>query len=538
VGDRVDAVIVGAGAAGSVLTNRLASAGFRVVCIERGDWPDRTTILGATPEAELAWLQRWNPDPKVRRGVGDYDVSGASPVMPVLWNGVGGSMVQWAAMWHPLLPSDFRVKSLDGVADDWPWSWSDLRPFYERAARDMGVSGLGGDPAYPEMAPPPNPPLPIGALGTAAARGIAALGWHWWPGSNAIASRKYRNLEPCQLRGTCITGCPENAKATPGSVFWPDALRDGAKLITRAVVVDVPLDARGRATGVVYVDDRGQHHLQEADLVILAGNAVGTAHLLLTSTSARYPDGLANSSGQVGRNLMQHPYISIQAVLDEPLESWKGPFGESIYSLEFAETDSHRGFVRGAKWMAVPSQGPFAAFSNTDLFASQLDDVIGDAAHARVREEFGHSFVWGIQADDLPRPENQVTLDPDLKDPQGRPSPRIEYTIDENTLSILEFNTQRAVEAAEASGATRVSVSGVWPGGIGHVLGTARMGNDPDSSVVNPLGQSHDVPNLYIADSSLFVTGGSMNPGATIIALAHLVADAIISRTPAPEIQR
>lgn len=524
--DAVDLVVVGSGPSGAVLTMRAAQAGLSVVCLEQGEWQDRSQLLSGQPEAELGWLERFNPDPNVRLAPTDYPiVNGGADIMPVMANGVGGSMLQWAGMWHPLLPSDFRVRTLDGVAEDWPIDFNHLAPYYERATTEMGVSGLGGDPAHPELAPPPNPPLPIGLNGYAVARGLTKLGWHWWPGSNALASRKYRHLEPCQLRGVCILGCPENAKAMPGNVYWPLAKEAGARLITQARVSQVELDEHGRACGVVYFDGDGTERRVRAGAVVLAANAVGTARILLMSTSARFPDGLANRSGLVGRNLMQHPYATIAASFPDRLDAWKGPFGEGIYSLEFAETDPANGFVRGTKWMTSPGQGPFAAYQE----ATAGVPVRELRTHELVDTIFDRSVVLGIQCDDLPEEHNLVDLDPQVTDGHGLPAPRVVYKLSENSRRMIEFNLARAEEALLASGATRISTIELWPTGIGHVLGTARMGTNPETSVVGVDGQAHDVPNLYVVDTSVFVTGGAMNPGATTIALAHHFADRMLA---------
>ena len=274
----------------------LAAAGFEVVCLEQGDWTGPADYMSDRPEAELAWVERWNPDPNVRRAPADYPLTGEADVRPVMYNGVGGGLVQWAAMWQPLLASDFRVRTLDGVADDWPIGWSDLVVPYGRVAREMSVSGLGGDPALPELEPYPNPPIPIGRIGLAAARGMDRLGWHWWPGANAIASRRHRSLQACQRRGTCMLGCPENAKATPSLTHWPAALAAGARLVTGARVAQIPLDERGRARGVgVLWTVTGWSGSQPAQVVILAANAVGTARLLLLSASPRF----SGRSGQL-----------------------------------------------------------------------------------------------------------------------------------------------------------------------------------------------------------------------------------------------
>ena len=531
-------VIVGSGASGAVAARRLATAGFEVVCLEQGDWVNPADYMSDRPEVELAWVQRWSPDPNVRRGAADYPLTGEAEVRPVMYNGVGGGLVQWAAMWQPLLASDFRVRTLDGVADDWPIGWSDLAAPYNRVARDMSVSGLGGDPALPEMDPYPNPPVPIGRIGVAAARGMDRLGWHWWPGSNAIASRRHGPLQACQRRGTCMLGCPENAKATPSLTHWPQALAAGARLLSGARAVRIPLDERGRARGVVYLDRHGVERLQQAQVVILAANAVGTARLLLLSASPRFPDGLANSSGLVGRRLMQHPYRTVTAVCEDPLDSWQGPWGQSIYSLEFAETAPEHDFVRGTKWMVMPHGGPmFAVAEYQEAHRGEgFDAVWGPTFHRAAAEVLGHSFTWGIQAEDLPEDHNRVLLDPDVCDSSGVPAARIQYRVSENTRRMLDFNVARAVEAAEAAGAVSILVRDIWPTGIGHVLGTTRMGDDPGRSVVDRWCRAHDVANLYVIDGGVFVTGGSANPTATIMANALRVADRMIEQRCSQEV--
>ncbi len=537
-GDQSHVVIVGAGASGSVAATRLATAGFDVVCLEQGDWAGPADYLSDQPEAELAWVERWNPDPNARRRPADYPVTGEADVRPVMYNGVGGGLVQWAAMWQPLLASDFWVRTLDGVADDWPIGWSDLAEPYARVAHDMSVSGLGGDPALPDMDPYPNPPIPIGKIGHVAAEGMDRLGWHWWPGSNAIASRRHGSLQPCQRRGTCMVGCPENAKATPSLTHWPSALAAGARLVTGARATQIPVDEQGRARGVVYLDTEGVECFQPAQVVMLAANAVGTARLLLLSASPRFPDGLANSSGLVGRRLMQHPYRTVTAVCEEPLDSWQGPWGQSIYSLEFAETCPDRDFVRGAKWMVMPHGGPMFAVAEYQEHhrLEGFDAIWGANFHRAATEVFGHAFTWGIQAEDLPEEHNRVVLDPEVCDPSGLPAARIEYRVSENTRRMLDFNVARAVEAAEAAGAVSTYVSDIWPTGIGHVLGTTRMGDDPESSVVDRRCRTHDVHNLYVIDGGVFVTGGSANPTATIMANALRVTERLIEARASQEV--
>jgi choline dehydrogenase-like flavoprotein len=537
--DVADVLIVGAGAGGSVAAATLAKAGMRVVCLEQGGHVASETLLSDTPEAELGWAERWSPDPMARRLAADYPVNGPdADVRAVMFNGVGGSMISWAGMWHPLMPSDFRVRTLDGVADDWPLDFDALKPYYERVSVDMGVSGLPGDPCSPQLDVEFMPPLPIGRVGRVAARGMNSLGWHWWPGTNAIASRERPGLHRCRLWGTCMIGCPEGAKAHPGLTYWPRALDAGAELVTGARVRQLPLDSGGRVRGAIWIDRRGESHLQRAAVTLLAGNAVGTARMLLLSTSSRFPDGLANRSGVVGRRLMQHPYATVTGFVDEPLEGWKGPWGQNGYSLEFYPSDPARGFVRGTKWNLMPVGGPIF---HHDLFASNwvdrpFESTWGAAFHRNIRRVFGRGFTWGIQADDLPDESNRVTLDPSTPDSDGLPGARIHYRISENSRRMLDWNLARAREAMDASGASETFEIPLWRTGIGHVLGTTRMGLDPETSVVNEWGRAHDVPNLYVVDSSVFVTGGAVNPGATVLALSLRTAERLIAERRLQEV--
>jgi len=524
VSERADVLVIGAGAAGAVVSKRLAEAGCSVVCLEQGRWwsasefPDERSPW----EAELA--KPWNPDPNIRALPEDYpcEVSEAE-IRPLMFSAVGGSTIHYTAIWTRLVPSDFRVRTLDGVADDWPLTYDDLLPYYERVDRDMAVSGLGGDPAYPPGAPPPLPPHPIGEMGRKAVEGMNRLGWHWWPGTNAIASQPYGRLARCERRATCQSGCPSGAKASTDITHWPDAIAHGARLVTGARVREIVLDARGRARGAVYVDRAGAEHLQEASLVVLAGNGVGTPRLLLLSASSRFPDGLANSSGLVGRRLMLHPAASVLGVYEDELASWLGPAGQPVGSLEFYETDESRGFSRGAKWDLIPGFGPQLL-----LWRLPLDQTWGPAIHDSVRRMVGRSFDWFITMEDLPDEANGVTLDPTLTDGDGIPAPRISYRLGEQAKAGLEFNIARAVEAHEASGAIETIVSRMHADCGWHLLGTARIGDDPATSVCDPFGRTHDVPNLFVVDGSVFVTAGAMNPTTTICAFALRAAEHIL----------
>lgn len=524
--DVADILIIGSGPSGSVAAKHLAQAGFKVVTLEQGHMPDANRYPGRRPEWELVTQRQWHPNPNFRDMPRDYPINTSeSDVNPLMFCGVGGSATLYAGHWTPFMPSDFKVRTLDGVADDWPFTYEDVLPYLEEIEREVGVSGLGGNPAYPPKMAYPTPALPIGKVGRKAAECMDKMGWHWWPGTNAIPSVPYNGLNACVRRGTCMSGCPEGAKSTTDITHWPHAIRAGARLVTGARVREITVDERGLATGAIYIDESGREHRQRASLVILCANGIGTPRLLLLSRSAQFPDGLANSSGLVGKRLMMHPFSAVQATFPEDLESWRGPFGQNIASYEFYETDESRGFVRGAKWGAMPGGGPLGAtsFVGSTVFTdpdARIEDMWGANLHELVMRRFGHTMVWGIIGEDLPEESNQVVLDPELTDTDGIPAPKVIYKVSENSERMLKFHEERCIEACNAGGAIEISVVHQMPDTGWHLLGTCVMGTDREKSVVNEWGQTHDVPNLYILDGSTFPTSAGLNPTATIMTVA------------------
>ena len=525
-GEKVDVLIIGAGPSGSVAAKHLAQAGFSVVTLEQGNWPDANDFPGRRPEFELVSQKQWHPNPNVRDLPRDYPVETTdSDINPLMFAGVGGSTTLYAAHWTPFLPSDFRVRTLDGIADDWPFTYEDLLPCLEEIEHEVGVSGLPGNPAYPPQKAFPTPALPIGKVGRKAAEGLDKLGWHWWPGTNAIPSIPYNGLNACVRRGTCMTGCPEGAKSTSNITYWPHALKAGARLITGARVREIEVDESGLATGAVYIDENGRERRQQASVVIVCANGIGTPRVLLLSKSKRFPEGLANSSGMVGKRLMMHPFSAVMGVFDDPLDGWQGPYGQLIDSFEFYETDEKRGFVRGAKWGAMPGGGPLGAtsFVGSRIFeesGSKVEDAWGESLHKMVQKRFNHQLVYGIIGEDLPEESNQVVLDSHLTDSDGIPAPKLLYRCSENSTRMLKFHVDRCLDAVNAAGATETHVVHQVRDTGWHLLGTTRMGADRSRSVVNEWGQTHDVPNLFVFDGSTFPTSGGVNPTATIMSVA------------------
>lgn len=523
-----DVVIVGSGPSGAITARRLAEAGMSVVCLEQGEYPDYTSIKFEEPTFELTKDQVFNWAPNKRMNGADYPINDTeSDVTPFMWNGVGGSSVIYAAAWHRFQPSNFRVKTLDGVAEDWPLTYEELAPYYSRVEVQMSVSGVGGDPSYPPF-DPPLPPMPMGTLDKKMFAAHQRLGWHIWPGTNAIATVKHAGMNPCVRRGACMApACFDGAKGSVDRTHWPINIKLGVKLIQRARVARVETDSAGLATGVTYIDRAtGKTHFQPARTVVLCANGIGTPRILLNSHSAKFPNGLANSSDMVGRNLMMHPHGMVMGLFDDFFDSWQGPTGQRAYSQQFTETQPGVGFVRGAKWQLMGTGGPL---NSIGVWPWGKRAGWGEEFHKTVYKRFGRSGMWSIIGEDLPNPENRVIIDSELKDADGIPAPKVIYRCDENSRNLVKWHEEHAAISFREAGAYETikapdSRETGW-----HILGAARMGLNPETSVVDGFGRAHDVPNLFVIDGSVMPTSGPVNPTGTVAALALRNAEAIVN---------
>ena len=520
----VDVLIIGAGASGAAFAWSLAETRMNILCLEQGDWMDPAKYPGMSPDWEVHQFGDFGLSPNARGRREDYPVNdGGSPIAVSMFNAVGGSTIMYAAHFPRFHPGDFRVKTLDGVADDWPLDYQRLAPFYDINARMMGVSGLAGDPAYPPKEVP-LPPVALGKLGETLARGFNSLGWHWWPSDSAIITRDWEGRAACINAGTCLSGCAQGAKASTDITYWPPALRQGVTLRPHCRVREITVDANGMADGVIYYDAEDVERRQKAHVVVVACNGIGTPRLLLNSKSKHFPDGLANRSGLVGKNLMFHPYGMVTGIFDEPLDGYKGPTGCCIMSQEFYETDPARDFVRGYSFEILRG---FGAVS-TALWGMQAGRMTSGADHHRVYADlFDRTAGMVVICEDLPEETNTVTLDASLTDSNGIPAPKITYRLSDNSTKMLAHAVERGREVLAASGARDFVVDAPLPFAGWHLMGTARMGTNPATSVVNEWGRCHDVRNLFIVDGSIFVTAAAVNPTNTIQALALYIADAM-----------
>jgi len=511
-----DVVVVGAGMGGAAFCARLSERApkLRIVCLERGGWVDTAAMPPWRRDWQRATINDWASSPNLRLKAptpspsADYPIDdSATPFKPLMWSSVGGSTINWAAHFPRLHPSDFKTRTLDGVGDDWPFDYFDLEPYYDLNDAAMGVSGLAGDPAYPPKPRRAMPPLALGRLGMTAARGFDALGWHWWPVDAAINSVPHQGRAACNYCGPCQQGCVNRAKASVDVTYWPRAIANGVELRPHCIVRQVVIEA-GRATAVIYRDADGREVTQPAAAVVVAGNGIGTARLLLAS-------GLASPA--LGRNLMFHPAAYARGMFKEELDGPVGPIGCALYSHEFYETDERRGFKRGVHLQVTRENIPL-------MQALRLEPAWGRDAYRLLREEFRHSIAILVLAEDLPEAHNRVTLT-DRTEADGLPGVKVEYTLSEHSRRSLAFGLDRAEDVLRAAGAHRVVRLPLAPLTGWHLLSTARMGSDPATSVTDARGRCHAVPNVLVADGSLFPTVGAVNPGSTIGALALKIAD-------------
>jgi choline dehydrogenase-like flavoprotein len=520
----VDVLIVGAGPSGAAAAWSLSETGLSILCLEQGGRMDATKYPSTKRNWEVQRLKEFHPSPNVRKLEADYPINDHdSPIAICNYNAIGGGTILYSGHFPRFHPSDFKTRTLDGVAEDWPVDYEQLEPFYAENDRMMGVSGLSDDPAYPPI-DRLLPPVPLGKLGETIAKGFNKLGWHWWPSYSAIITRAYSGRDKCINLGPCNSGCAQGAKSSADITYWPLALNNGVRLKTQSRVREITVDDTGKATGVIYFDESGNEYRQRARIVIVACNGVGTPRLLLNSRSKYFPDGLANRSGLVGKNLMLHPLGFVEGVFEEPMESHVGPQGCCIQSQEFYETDTNRGFARGYTMQILRGSGPI----ETALTGTALRQIPwGGGHHHAFANRFGHTIGMGIIVEDLPEAHNTVTLDATLVDSNGIPAPKITYALSENSKNMMAHGLARGKEVMQAAGSTKEMAFGPVRNTGWHLMGTARMGIDPKNSVVNEWGQSHDVSNLFIVDSSIFVTSAGVNPVSTMQSLSLYIADMI-----------
>ena len=500
--DEVDCLIIGLGAGGAPLLARLAMAGLKVMALEAGPWHQPATDF-ATDEKAQDFLF-WN-DERLS--------AGAHPLAMGKNNsgtGVGGSTLHYTAYTPRPLPTDLHVRRDFGQGEDWPFGYEELEPYYEELEQFLGISGPTPYPWGPARRKGyPLAPLPLNSAAQLMVRGAEKLGIRTSPAANAALSARYYQegvgwREACTNRGFCQAGCSNGAKASMDVTFIPLAVKHGADIRPNSFVTEIERDERGRVTGVVYTRN-GEQHRQRCRNLFLCGGSVETPRLLLLNE-------LALTSGQVGKNLMAHPGVQVWGTFEEAVRPYKGIPGGLI------SQDTHRpedaNFVGGYLLQSIgvmPVTFAGQVARGRKYWGQQLRDYM---------KNYNHVAGINILGDCLPHDHNFLELS-DEKDARGLPKPRVYFSNGENEERMTAHADKIMRDIWDAAGAKNVWA---FPRNA-HVIGTCRMGNDPNIAVVNADGQSYDIPNLYISDNSTFPSALAVNPALTIMALALRTAD-------------
>jgi choline dehydrogenase-like flavoprotein len=531
--DEVDFVIVGSGAAGGVLARELSRSGFSVVVLEQGPW------LTEKDFSHDPLNSRYNPKTRLdsNRAVQPQTFRASDTETArrrgFAWYGrvVGGGTVHFGAHYRRALEIEFERATRLGVPDgssvaDWPISYKDLEPYYTKVDWEIGLSGKAGNPfEAPRSRGYPVPPLPAGSVGVLCERGARKLGWLAWPDPMAILSRPYRGRAACVQCGRCTGyGCEVQAKSSTLVAMIPAAVATRrCEIRPNSYVRRVEMGVNGRVTGVTYFDQDKKDVFQRARAVVLSANGVETPKLLLLSATSAFADGLANSSGQVGRNFMGNVLGGANALFDHEINGWRHGAGGSVI-FDFLEAPAQLGLYGGGGLGLGGGGGAGGSDPNGGSWPGE--PRWGSEWKKRAKYYFCNSASAGGVVTQLPVSTNRVDLDPVEKDAWGLPAPRLTFTQHPLDMKLGEWFGARARELLQAAGAAKVSESYVVARNTAHLLGTCRMGNDPKRSVVDADHRAHDVPNLFIVDGSSFVTSGPA-PTLTIQALAFRAADRI-----------
>jgi choline dehydrogenase-like flavoprotein len=511
--DPFDLLVVGSGAAGSVIAAQAAAAGKRVLVLEAG--PPRQ--LADLTSSQL-WARRlkWAGAPVEEDGnlrIGHGFNTG--------W-GTGGSALHQYGVWPRLHENDFKLQSQFGLGLDWPFEYADLRPYYDRVQAQVGLSG---DAEQEKWRPPgakyPMPPLPVFAQGRVIDQGFSARGMTTAPIPLAINSTAYKGRKACLYDGWCDAGCPIGALANPLVTYLAWAIDSGAQIRHRATVVRVLHNERGDSvTGVEYCDAQGGRHRVRAATVVLAAFAVQTARLLLVSGSDRHPAGLGNRNGLVGRYLMTHPATSIYGLFAQETQPHLGPTGGQLINHDHYRQKQQAGAFGSYQWLIANALKP------NDLLgiANTRPDIRGPALADFMRKAAKHMGTMTFVGEDIPLPENRVELSTN-SDVYGVPLARAIHNVQAPTDALCSTAVDEGLAIFKAAGAAQP-----WAGPrVGmHIMGGTIMGQKPATSVTDPYGRLHELENLFVAGPGLFPSSGAVNPTFTIHALALRTADHIL----------
>jgi choline dehydrogenase-like flavoprotein len=499
--DPVDVVIVGSGAAGSLLAAKLSQGGKLALILEGG--PERS---GADLYSSQIWARRikWSGPATQTLGQDPISVNFGSG-----W-GTGGAALHHYAVWLRRHADDFDMRSRFGRGLDWPVSYDELRPFYDEIQQEAGISGDAGAEVWrPPGLPYPMPPRRVFRQATLIAAGFAKLHLRTSQCPLAINSTPYGGHPACRYDGWCDAGCSILALANPLAVYLPQAQKAGAQIVHNACVTRVLTDAKGdRAAGVEYYNLAAQRQVQQARMVIVAAYTFQTPRILFNSATNKHPMGLANSSGLLGRYMMTHASSNMYGLFKEDTENHLGTVGGQLLCQEDYNKDARRGYINSSQWLIANALKP------NDLLgiANSRPELFGDALHDFMHRAAKHLASMTFVGEGLPNAENRLSLTT-WKDRYGFPLARVTHDFGADDIKCYEAGMLQGLSVMKAAGAHQA-----WHGGRVrmHAMGGAIMGSDPRTSVTNSYGQTHDVANLFVAGPSLFPTSGAVNPIFTI----------------------
>lgn len=515
-----DVCIVGGGVAGALIAWKLGRAGIRTVILEVGRRYPASEAM-ARMQRFIAGDDPWRTDRPAR----DVFSNGGEiryPLNETRVKGVGGTTLHWAAYTPRFLADDFRLQSAYGVGADWPISYEELEPYYGEAEAELGVAGAPDNPfAAPRSTPFPLPAFPIGYDDGFLVEAGTRLGIQFHTMPQARTSERYRERPACATFSAC-RACPIRARYS-GDIHIELAEATGyVTVVAGANVVKLETDQSGRQVQrAIVATEAGATYAVSATVFVVAAHAIESARLLLLSSSPAHPDGLANSSGQVGLNFMEHCSRHKVAKLSRPLYPFRKGF-QTAFSQQFHATVD-RGRQAAFLLTGEPTGSDFADHVTDITSRSGLwGEAFTRELESHLREEYGRSLLIRFHPEPMPGSENRVELDPDLRDSFGNPAPRLVYSLGEYERTAYEHGHQVIDQMAEVLDAESIGPSTRHFGR--HHAGTCRMGDDPATAVVDRNLKAHDLANLYVAGSSNFVTLSTVNPTLTICALALRLA--------------
>lgn len=510
--EKVDVAIVGAGASASVFASVLSRAGKKVVMLEQGpDWQMSDLISSEIWGRRLKAVAPAILEGKDRLGY-SYNAG---------W-GTGGAATHYFAMFPRLLPIDFNMKSEHSRGLDWPFSYNDLAPYYDRVAQDIGISGdaKAEERWRPPGQPYPMPPIKTFRHGDVWLKGFEALGIKTARATTGINSVDYKGRPACLYDGWCNAGCPIGALANPSMAYLGDARQKGAEVRSFSYVTRVLTNSKGdRVTGVEYYDHKKERQVQEASVIILGAFVAQNPRILLNSATDKHPNGLANSNGLVGRYVMAHTGATIWGLFDEPdVQNYMGVLAPMHWSYDRYGKTARKGVFGSILWHCSPALKPNdiggIANSRNDLFGQELVNFIKRGSRQLARlQAFG---------EELPNPNNRVEL-ASQKDEFGFPIVRITHTYDQDAVGVWQQAIDEGLEIAKAAGAKESWAVRAVP--TIHIVGGTAMGRSAADSVANGYGQTHEIPNLWLSGVTLFPTEGAVNPSYTLYAVSLRAAE-------------